>query len=70
MIAYTGSIGPVRSYEGLLEATYSAQIVPGWTLQPNVQFVFHPGGGAPDPFNPARSLRNAAIFGVRTTIKF
>ena len=69
MIVVSGIPGPVRSSEILLEATYSAQIVPGWTLQPNVQYVVRPNGGV-DPNNPTRSLRNAAIVGLRTTFKF
>ena len=70
MITVSGIPGPVRSSEILLEATYSAQIAPGWTLQPNVQYVVRPGGGAPDPYDPTRPLRNAAVFGLRTTLKF
>lgn len=62
--------GPVRSSEMLVEATYSAQIAPGWMLQPNFQYVVRPAGGAPDPFNPARAIRNATIFGLRTSLKF
>ena len=69
MIAVSGISGPVRSSEILLEATYSAQIAPGWTLQPNVQYVVRPNGGV-DPNNPARPLRNATIVGLRTTFKF
>ncbi len=61
--------GSVRSSEALIEATYSAQIASGWTLQPNVQYVMRPNGGA-DPNNPARSLRNATVVGIRTSLKF
>jgi hypothetical protein len=32
-----------RDYEAIVEANYQWQIMPGWTLQPNVQYVFHPG---------------------------
>jgi len=70
MIRFSSIPGPVRSSEMLLEATYSAQLVPGWTLQPNVQYVIRPGGGAADPNMPTRPLRNAVIVGLRTTFKF
>jgi porin len=60
---------PVRSSEMLIEATYSAQIVPGWTLQPNLQYIMRPNGGV-DPNNPTRSLPNAAVVGLRTNLKF
>jgi porin len=69
MIVASGISAPVRSSELLLEATYSAQIAPGWTLQPNIQYVVRPNGGV-DANNPARPLRNAAIVGLRTTFKF
>ena len=70
MIALDPSTGAVRSSELLLEATYSAQVAPGWSLQPNIQYVIRPGGGAADPHMPTRPLRDAAIVGLRTTFKF
>jgi porin len=68
-IVQTGSALPVRSSEMVLEATYSAQVAPGWTLQPNVQYVVRPGGGM-DPYNSDRALKHATIFGLRTGLKF
>jgi porin len=53
----------------LIEATYAAQIAPGWTLQPNVQYVIRPNGGV-DPNDSTRALRNATVFGVRSSLKF
>lgn len=62
---------PVRDYEILFEATYQAQIVPGFAVQPDFQYVFHPGGGAIDPLNPfAGRIPDAAVFGLRTVMKF
>jgi len=68
---YVNYSGPamVRSSEALIEATYAAQIAPGWTLQPNVQYVMRPNGGV-DPNDPTRALRNATVFGVRSSLKF
>ena len=62
--------GPVRSSETVIEATYQAQIEPWWQLQPDVQYVFNPGGGVPDPGNPARRIGNAAVFGLRSLVTF
>jgi porin len=45
-IAFTGPSGPVRDYETHLGLTYAAQVIPGWTVQPDLQVIFHPGGGA------------------------
>lgn len=63
---------PRRSFEGLLTAVYQYQVRDGWTLQPNFQYVVRPGGGATDPSGtlPGRPLRNAVVFGLRTTLKF
>jgi porin len=70
--ALFGPAWPTRSFEGLLTAVYQYQIRDGWTLQPNFQYVLHPGGGATDPLGPTpgKTLRNAAVFGLRTTLKF
>lgn len=63
---------PLRGFEGLLTAVYQYQIRDGWTVQPNIQYVIHPGGGAPLPSGPfaGKQLKNASIFGLRTTLKF
>ncbi len=64
---------PVRSSELLFEATYQAQIVPGFTVQPLVQHVIRPGGGAIAPRadgEAPRRVGNATVLGVRTTVRF
>jgi porin len=63
---------PVRRFEGLITAAYQYQIRDGWTMQPNVQYIIHPGGGATLPAGPlaGRPLQNAAVVGLRTTLKF
>ncbi|BAT61817.1 porin B precursor [Variibacter gotjawalensis] len=63
-----GAIGPVRDYELTVELTYLAQIKPGWTVQPLVQYVAHPGGHVPDPNDPTRAVRNGVLFGMRSTV--
>ena len=63
---------PIRDYEAVLEVTYQAQIVPGWTIQPDFQYIINPGGHVADPADPdgLRPLRNALVFGVRTTVNY
>jgi porin len=64
---------PARSYEGLLTAVYQYEVRAGWTLQPNFQYIVHPGGGATNPLGanqPGLPLRNAAVLGLRTVVKF
>lgn len=69
---FVDSRWPVRSFEGLLTAVYQYQIKDGWTVQPNFQYIVHPGGGATPPTGPqpGKALRNASVFGLRTTLKF
>ena len=64
--------GPVRKYEALFEATYQAQIMTGWSIQPDFQYIFHPGGNIPNPNDPngLRSIHNAAVVGLRSTVRF
>ena len=62
---------PIRSNELVFEASYQAPIVPGFTLQPDLQYVVRPGGGIPDPDRAGfRPIRDAAVIGVRATIQY
>ncbi|MFY9837336.1 MAG: carbohydrate porin [Xanthobacteraceae bacterium] len=59
---------PVRSSETVIEMMYKAQLAPWWVLQPDLQYVFNPGGGV---LNSDGSLRsNALVVGVRTIVNF
>ena len=66
-----GPTWPVRSFEALVTAVYQYEVRDGWIL-PNVQYITHPGGGATDPFgnNSGKVLKDAAVFGLRTVLKF
>jgi porin len=55
-------LAPVHDYELNLEFTYQAQIVPGWTIQPDLQFVWHPNGQS--------SIPRATVAGVRSQWRF
>jgi porin len=67
----TGSGRPVRDYEAVIELTYQMALAPWWIVQPDLQYVFHPGGGAATVDQPdAARIRDAAILGLRTSIKF
>src|SRR3954468_13529615 len=68
---FTGGALPLRSSEALIEITYQASIIPGWTVQPDFQYVFRPGGNVSNPRDPnGTAIKNAAIFGLRTTIRY
>ncbi|MBR0822954.1 carbohydrate porin, partial [Bradyrhizobium liaoningense] len=62
-----GPAWPVRSSEALVTAVKA-----GLTLQPNFQFIRHPGGGGTDPLGAMRGrpLKDAAVLGLRSVIKF
>jgi porin len=63
---------PVRRFEALLTSVYQYEMRPGWTLQPNFQYIWHPGGGASSPTGPfpGKALKDAAVLGLRTVLKF
>jgi porin len=63
---------PLRRFEALATAVYQYEVRPGWTLQPNFQYIVHPGGGATNPLggNPGKLLKDAAVLGLRTVLKF
>lgn len=56
-----------RTGETVLELTYQARLAPWWSVQPDFQYVFNPGGGID---HPDRRIGDAAILGIRTTITF
>lgn len=57
---------PNPDYEAAVELSYKAQLTAWWTLQPSIQYTFHPGGRT-DPFQvPDDSL--AVI--LMTTLRF
>lgn len=64
-----GGVTFVRKSEWVLEANYIAQIVPGWTLQPDFQYVWNPGGGVADATGTAYR-GNSAVIGVRTSVNY
>jgi porin len=67
-IRFGQGTGPIRSSEVVLEATYQAEVVPGFTLQQDLQVVMRPGGGLAD--DGGRRLKNATVMGLRATINY
>lgn len=60
-VLFTGTPGVIRDYEANLELTYQAQIIPGWLVQPNLQYIWHPSGDA---------SRNAMVVGARSLWRY
>lgn len=66
----SGALQPIRDHEAALEANYTAQVVPGWSLIPQLQYIWHPGGNVSDPANPARAIPDALVLGARTIVRY
>jgi porin len=67
-----GKAWPLRDAEAMVTAVYQYEVRAGLNLQPNFQFIHHPGGGGTDPLGnlPGRKLRDANVIGLRTVLKF
>ena len=70
LLAINGPPQPIRDYELVFELNYALQLANWWTVQPDLQYIIHPGGNVPDPNNPAATVQDAFIVGIRSTIKF
>ena len=49
-------------HETVVELTYKIAFAPWWSLQPDVQYVVHPGGSTATP--------NAVVVGLRLDLLF
>jgi porin len=59
---------PVRNQEIVLEVSYQVQVTPWWTLQPDAQVIFNPGGHVANGDGSVR--QNALLLGIRTVVTF
>ena len=62
---------PVHRSETVVELSYQAVVAPGFTIQPDVQFIKSPGGHT---WNPRRQtfsrIKDSAVIGIRATIQY
>lgn len=67
-----GQLSVRRDGETVVEATYQAQIGPHWQLQPDLQWIGHPGGQVPLPIpaGATRAIPDALVLGVRNVVRF
>ncbi|MBV8650999.1 MAG: carbohydrate porin [Alphaproteobacteria bacterium] len=63
---------PVRDFETAIELTYQVQLAPWWTVQPDLQYIIHPGGNIVNPNTPSsnRPIPDAFVAGLRMTVSF
>jgi len=60
--AILSNTGYRASYEAVAELSYSAQLTPAIVLQPDLQYILHPGG--------TQQYGNALVVGMRAVVNF
>ena len=63
--------GPlVRDYQAVIETTYQYAVRPGFSVQAEFQYVFHPGAhGVADPVT-GLPIGDTAVLGLRATVQY
>lgn len=62
---------PLRDHETVFELSYTAQVAPWWSVQPDFQYIVHPGGHVTNPEDASGdTIDNATVMGVRTSFTF
>jgi len=69
---YAGSANSVSGFEALIELNYELVIAPWWSVQPDLQYLFHPTNQPvrPSPSVTIPQIHNALVAGLRTSIRF
>jgi porin len=67
---FSGVAKPIRDNESMIEVMYRIQATPWWTLQPDLQFIRHPGGDVPLAAQPTKAVPNALVLGLRSAVLF
>ena len=57
-----GTQTPLPDYEDIFEVTYQANIAPWLSVQPDLQYIIHPGGSS--------RYDDALVIGARTVVTF
>lgn len=60
----------ISDFEAVIEVNYSAEIIPGWSIAPDVHYIWHPGGGAESPAKPGERIGDTVVVGLRTSISY
>ena len=64
------SVPFVRDYQAVIEGTYQASIVPGFSIQPDVQYVIHPGAQGVAIPGTRMPVNNAFVLGLRASLHY
>lgn len=60
----------VRNHEAVLEINYKAEVVPGFVVMPDFQYIWQPGGHVEDPSEPGHAVEDAVVIGARSVINY
>jgi len=65
----TGTMPVTPSFESALETSYQAQVATWWIVQPDIQWIIHPGGGVLNLSSPLSGHgAGAVVLGLRTAV--
>ena len=68
---YSGTSGPIPTNEWMSELTYQYQVKPWFVLQPDIQYIYNPGAGIPNPNSlTGARIQNELVAGVRAIFNF
>ena len=65
-----GAAPLIRDFQATFEATYQIAIVPGFTLQPDFQYIVHPAAHGIAIPGTDRPLHDIAVYGLRATLHY
>ena len=60
--SYQDNGAPGCGYESVAELTYSMRLAPAIAIQPDLQYIMHPGG--------TQQIGNALVIGMRAVVDF
>ncbi len=60
----------ISDFEAVLEVNYIAKICSGFSIVPDFQYIWNPGGRVPSEANPTKPEADAAVFGVRGNVSY
>jgi porin len=65
----SGTLPPTPDFESALEISYQAQVASWWIVQPDLQWIIHPGGRVLDLSSPlAAKSAGTVVLGLRTAV--
>ena len=66
----TGAAPLIRDFQTTFEATYQIALAPGITLQPDAQYIVHPGAHGVGLPVTGRPTHDTAVIGLRATVHY